>query len=171
MTRVRLPILIALATATTSAAKARTPSIPHEQATVGIGASVSSRTPPSGSRTSHIRPISSPSPSAPQYRLGAKQFPVRHRDKDLPEPRGVMFRFWPIHRVISNHRNGWPTVRRARSARQKISLLQNSPNVSCSEGRSSGIVRLTQVTFMKCFTPMFSLVMLPPQVPHPRLEV
>ncbi len=31
--------------------------------------------------------------------------------------------------------------------------------------------RLTQVKFMKCFSDTFSLVIFPPQMPHPRLEV
>jgi len=36
---------------------------------------------------------------------------------------------------------------------------------------SSGIGWLTHVTFMKCFTEIFSLVTLPPHVPQPKLAV
>jgi len=36
---------------------------------------------------------------------------------------------------------------------------------------SSGIGRLTQVTWMQSFRERFSLVMFPPQMPHPMLDV
>ena len=57
------------------------------------------------------------------------------------------------------------------SADQRPYLAQSGPQISSSVGLTTGSGSETQVTLIKCFQWMFSVVMLPPHVPHPNVTV
>lgn len=50
-------------------------------------------------------------------------------------------------------------------------FFQNSPHISSSVKPQGDTGSLTQVTLINCFQWTFSVVMLPPQVPQPRVAV